>query len=392
MESLRELYKVGRGPSSSHTIGPERICERVKKEHNGDRYKVVLYGSLSMTGKGHLTDRVISDVLENVEVVFSSETIVDHPNTMDVYVYKENQEIALDRYYSVGGGSILKKGEKKLIKKNVYPHNSFDEIKAYCEENGLRLFDYVYLFEDEGIKEYLEKIWNVMKDAINIGLHTEGVLPGDLEVKRKARSLLYNQNLKSSNELRLVSAYAYAVSEVNASSGTVVTAPTCGASGVLPSVLYYLRDIYKFSDLKIIDALATAGIIGNVIKQNASISGAEAGCQAEVGTACSMAAGAHSELFENTIDNIEYAAEIALEHHLGLTCDPVKGYVQIPCIERNAVAAHRAINASELSFLLMGSRKISFDTVVQTMMETGKDINSSYRETSQGGLAKYYKK
>ena len=235
----------------------------------------------------------------------------------------------------------------------------------------------MYQFEDHTFKEFLDTVWQQMKKSIN-------------EVTRKARQLLYNQKRKASNELRLVSAYAYAVSEVNASSGTVVTAPTCGASGVLPSVLYYLRDIYKFSDAMILDALATAGLIGNIIKHNASISGAEAGCQAEIGSACAMAAAAYSELFDSSLENIEYAAEIALENHRGLTCDPVKGHVQIPCIERNAVAAHRAINASELASLLMGTRKISFDTVVNTMMETGKDMNEHYRETSIGGLAKHY--
>lgn len=392
MESLRELYKIGRGPSSSHTIGPERICKRVLNEYDADHYKVYLYGSLSLTGKGHLTDKVIEDILPNVEVIFGLDSSIEHPNTMDVEVFKGTKLLSRDRYYSIGGGSILKKGESRKEVNHVYPHKNFDEIKEYCIENNMRLYEYVYQFEDKKIKTFLEKIWNQMKESINLGLHTEGILPGELEVDRKARQLLYNQTQKSSNELRLVSAYAYAVSEVNASSGTVVTAPTCGASGVLPSVLYYLRDIYKFSDLKIIDALATAGIIGNVIKHNASISGAEAGCQAEVGTACSMAASAHSELFNNNLDNIEYAAEIALEHHLGLTCDPIKGYVQIPCIERNAVGAHRAINASELASLLMGSRKISFDTVVHTMMETGRDLNEHYRETSIGGLAKHYKK
>lgn len=392
MESIRQLYKIGRGPSSSHTIGPERICKRVKKEYNGDHYKVYLYGSLSLTGKGHLTDKVIEDILEDVEVIFGLDSTIEHPNTMDIEIYKDNVLLSRDRYFSIGGGSILKKGETQEKTNHIYPHKNFEEVKDYCITNNLRLYEYVYQFEDKDFKGFLEEIWNQMKDSINLGLHTEGVLPGDLEVDRKARQLLYNQNMKSSNELRLVSAYAYAVSEVNASSGTVVTAPTCGASGVLPSVLYYLRDIYKFSDLRILDALATAGLIGNIIKHNASISGAEAGCQAEVGTACSMAAAAHSELFNNSIDNIEYAAEIALEHHLGLTCDPINGYVQIPCIERNAVGAHRAINASELASLLMGSRKISFDTVVHTMMETGKDLNEHYRETSIGGLAKHYKK
>ncbi len=391
MESLRELYKIGRGPSSSHTIGPEKICHRVKREHNGDQYQVILYGSLALTGKGHQTDKIIEDVLGNVEIIYSSE-LVKHPNTMDILVYRNNELVVRERYFSVGGGSILREGDEIEGKKHIYPHKNFEEIKNYCLKHDLRLYEYVYQYEDENFKGYLSMVWETMKEAINLGLHSEGVLPGSLQITRKARQLLYNQNLKTSNELRLVSAYSYAVSEVNASSGTIVTAPTCGASGVLPSVLYYLRDIYKFSDLKILDALATAGLIGNVVKHNASISGAEAGCQAEVGTACSMAASAYSELFDCDLDTIEYAAEIGLEHHLGLTCDPVLGYVQIPCIERNAVAAHRAINASQLAFLLMGSRTISFDTVVKTMMETGKDLCDSYRETSKGGLAKNYQK
>ena len=390
MESIRELYKIGRGPSSSHTMGPEKICKIVKDTYKADCYKVILYGSLALTGKGHLTDQVIKEVLTDVEIIFSSEE-VPHPNTMDVIAFKNNVEIANERYFSIGGGSILKEGEKKEEKHHIYPHSHFSEIRTYCEKHDLRLYEYVYQFEDDDFKEYLLEIWNTMKHSINEGLHTEGVLPGSLQVERKARQLLYNQNNRTSNELRLVSAYAYAVSEMNSSGGLVVTAPTCGASGVLPAVLYYLRDVYKFSDIKVLDALATAGLIGNIVKHNASISGAEAGCQAEVGTACSMAASAYSELFNHSIDKIEYAAEIALEHHLGLTCDPVKGYVQVPCIERNAVAAHRAINASELAFLLMGSRKISFDMVVETMRQTGLDINEHYRETSKGGLAKLYK-
>lgn len=390
MESLRELYKIGRGPSSSHTMGPEKIAKRFKDEYPGHRYKVILYGSLSLTGKGHLTDEVLINTLGNCEVVFSSES-KEHPNTLDIFSYDENDnEIAHDRYYSVGGGSILRKGDSLSEKNIVYPHKNFEEIHEFCDKNNITLYEYVYMHEDDDIKEFLMCIWKQMKESINIGLHETDDLPGDLQVSRKAKSLLYNRNMRSSNELRLVSAYAYAVSEVNASGGLVVTAPTCGASGVLPAVLYYLKDIHKFTDMQIVDALATAGIIGNIVKRNASISGAEAGCQAEVGTACSMAAAAHSQLFYSDITKIEYAAEIALEHHLGLTCDPVKGFVQVPCIERNAVGAHRAINSSELSFLLMGSRKISFDMVVETMRQTGLDINENYRETSIGGLAKLY--
>ena len=390
MHSIRKLYRIGRGPSSSHTMGPERICKLFKTLHPAKRYKVILYGSLNLTGRGHLTDWIINNTLVDVDIEWSLDP-VEHPNTMDLYAYDDTDEIAYERYYSIGGGSIRRKGDEHIPGDDVYPHKNFKEIHQYCNEHNLKLHEYVYLFEDDNFKSFLGDVWEAMKHSINEGLHQEGVLPGELEVTRKARSLLYKQSSRTSTELRLVSAYAYAVSEVNASGGVVVTAPTCGASGVLPAVLYYLRDVQKFSDLAILDALATAGLIGNVVKHNASISGAEAGCQAEVGTACAMAAAAHSELFDNTIDKIEYAAEIALEHHLGLTCDPVKGFVQVPCIERNAVAAHRAINASELAFLLMGSRKISFDMVVETMRQTGIDLQEQYRETGEGGLAKHYK-
>ncbi len=392
MESLRELYKVGRGPSSSHTMGPERICQEILKNYSGDFYEVTLYGSLSFTGLGHLTDKIIKETLLNAEVFFSKELKLEHPNTMDIVIYKNNEVIGKERYYSIGGGSILRKGDEELPKKQVYPHKNFQEIRDYCVANNLTLYQYVYSFEDQGFKDYLRNIWQVMKDTINQGLHQEGLLPGLLEVKRKAKSLLYDQKNKVSIELRLLSAYAYATSEVNASGGKVVTAPTCGASGVLPSLLYFLKDIRKYSDERILDGLATAGIIGNIVKHNASISGAEAGCQAEIGTACAMAAAAYSELENGKMETIEYAAEIALEHHLGLTCDPISGYVQIPCIERNAVAAVRAMNAGELATLLIDTRLVSFDTVVEAMKETGKDLLDSYRETSIGGLAKFYKK
>ena len=391
MKSIKSLYNIGHGPSSSHTIGPERICQDVLKRHDGDSYKVILYGSLSLTGRGHLTDEIIKQVLKNVEIEFSNDLNIEHPNTMDVFVYKDNQVISKDRYYSVGGGTIQRKGDDLPQEAEIYPHKSFEEIRLYCEKEKITLFDYVYRFEGESIKPYLNKIWRIMQEAINIGLHTEGFLPGKLKVKRKAKTLLYSQKNKVSIELRLVSAYAYAISEVNASGGLIVTAPTCGASGVLPSVLYYLKDVYKYNDDHIINAIATAGIIGNLVKHNGSISGAEAGCQAEVGTACSMAAAAYAQLESGDLSVIEYAAEIALEHHLGLTCDPIAGYVQIPCIERNAVAAHRAINAGNLAELLITTSLISFDTIVDTMKETGTDLKDSYRETSQGGLAKKYK-
>lgn len=392
MDSIRNLYNIGHGPSSSHTIGPERICQEILKNYQGDAYQVTLYGSLSLTGKGHLTDKIIRDVLGNVEIIFSDDTKIEHPNTMDIVIFNNNEIIGKERYYSIGGGAILRQGDELKEKKHIYPHHSFQEIKDYCKANQLTLHEYVYRFEGEEIKQYLSEVWKVMEEAIDLGLHTEGFLPGELRVRRKAKSLLYNQKSKVSIELRLVSAYAYAVSEVNASGGVVVTAPTCGSSGILPSVLYYLKDIYKYNDKIILNALATAGIIGNLIKHNGSISGAEAGCQAEVGSACSMAAGAYAAIENGDLDVIEYAAEIALEHHLGLTCDPIMGFVQIPCIERNAVAAHRAINAGELAQLLISTSLISFDTIVATMKETGNDIPASYRETSIGGLAKKYKK
>jgi len=392
MDSIRNLYNIGHGPSSSHTMGPERICLEVAKKYEGDFYEVTLYGSLSFTGKGHMTEQIIKATLGHANVTFSHDLAIEHPNTMDIQIYKNSVLIGQERYYSVGGGTIRRKGDESLEKAMVYPHRTFQEIKEYCLANQLSLHDYVYRFEDSSIKDHLKAVWEVMKKAVDSGLHSEGFLPGELHVQRKAKSLLYNQKAKVSIELRLVSAYAYAVSEVNASGGLVVTAPTCGASGVLPSVLYYLKDNRKYNDDVILNALATAGIIGNLVKHNASISGAEAGCQAEIGTACSMAAAAYAAIENGDISVIEYAAEMALEHHLGLTCDPILGYVQIPCIERNAVAAHRAINAGELAQLLMSTSLISFDTIVATMKETGNDLLESYRETSVGGLAKKYKK
>jgi len=395
MESIKELYKVGRGPSSSHTMGPEKACNYMKLKYSGDRYKVTLYGSLSLTGLGHLTDKVIKEVLGEVEIIFSPDSINEHPNTMDIEVYKDDVLIRTDRFYSVGGGSIVRDGESKSTTRTVYPHNTFDQIKEYCKNENLTLSEYVYRFEDRNIKFYLRGIWDVMKSSIKRGLSKEGILPGELQVLRKGKELHHKiklLELKHGTGLKLAAAYAYAVSEENASGGIVVTAPTCGASGILPGVLQYLQDNHLFKDEKIIDGLATAGIIGNLVKHNASISGAEAGCQAEIGTACSMAAAANSELFKHNIDTIEYAAELALEHHLGLTCDPILGYVQIPCIERNAVAALRALNASELAVFLYDSRKISFDAVVETMLHTGRDLRPHYRETSEGGLAVYYNK
>ena len=398
MESLRQLYKIGHGPSSSHTMGPESACRYVLENYKDvSKVVVTLYGSLALTGKGHLTDYIIYKTFAKIqcEVKFNYYDPCKHPNTMKLEIYSKNNEL-IDTLtvYSVGGGSIEIEGkEVKSIKKDVYPFTCFDEIKKYCHDNNMALADVVYKYEDENIKQYLDEVFEVMRNSVKEGLAIEGELPGGLNVLRKANqiysSVTFNES-DSFKQLKFVSGYAFAVSEQNASGGLIVTAPTCGASGVLPAVIFYLNRQCNVSKEKLIDALAVAGLVGNVIKRNASISGAFAGCQAEVGSACSMAAAAVAFIHGQNIEEIEYAAEIALEHHLGLTCDPINGLVQIPCIERNAVAALRAIDAANLAKILNGTRKISFDTVVKTMVETGKDLHENYRETSIGGLAKNY--
>lgn len=397
MKSLTELYKIGRGPSSSHTMGPEKACKLfMERNPNAFSFKAVLYGSLAKTGRGHGTDVVIKNTFTKpVKVVFDFETQkLPHPNTMELFALDYDDNVVDSwRVFSVGGGAIDVEGMPSIEPDEVYPQNSFEQIKAYCEENEISIPEYVLRFEGEQIREYLSDIWDTMKASIKQGLKATGILPGGLNTERKAK-LLYLQNhideTPQTKENRLVCAYAFAVSEQNASGGIIVTAPTCGACGILPSVLKYEQELHRYLDEKIIDALCTAGIIGNIVKTNASISGAECGCQAECGTACSMAAAALAQLFDMDFDQIEYAAEVAMEHHLGLTCDPVDGLVQIPCIERNAVAAMRAINAVSLAGFLTSSRQISFDTVVATMYQTGKDLNVRYRETSSGGLAKSY--
>lgn len=391
MESIETLYKIGHGPSSSHTMGPEKACRDFLSRHQGESHRVILYGSLSDTGKGHLTDKIVQSFLPGCDVVFSDEK-QEHPNTMDIIAFKNQGEVGRERYISIGGGSIRRIGDEPNKEDHVYPHQTFSEIVHFCKKENMALHDYVFHFEKDTLRHHLKTCWEVMKKAIDSGLNREGYLPGVLKVRRKAKAIYNNHDTHVDSQLRLISAYAYAVGEVNASGGKVVTAPTCGASGVLPAVLYYLHDQEKYHEDAIIDAMATAGIIGNVVRANGSISGAEAGCQAEIGTACSMAAAAYAGLKTNDVDIIDYAAEIALEHHLGLTCDPVEGYVQIPCIERNAVGAHRAINAGELAQFLPGTQMISFDTVVDAMLDTGRDLHDAYRETSGGGLAKKFRK
>ena len=402
MQSLRELYKIGRGPSSSHTMGPERAVKSILEQFpSATNFKVTLYGSLALTGSGHGTDRIITETFapKSCEIVFDKHAPCSrHPNTMDIEIFQDGKLLDTKRVYSVGGGTIEFEGEENpatsVLNKQVYPLKTYTEISDYCAKHNIRIWQYVELCEGPEIWDYLSKIWECMKESIAIGLSTKGILPGGLDTQRRAQILFNQKHIDESaqtKENRLVCSYAFAVGEQNASGGVIVTAPTCGACGVVPSVLKYMQEKKGFSDEEIIHALATGGIIGNIIKTNASISGAECGCQAEIGSACSMASAALAELHEMGLSQIEYAAEVAMEHHLGLTCDPIGGLVQIPCIERNAVAAMRAINALSLANFLASSSKLRFDMVVKVMYETGKNLLSDYRETSSGGLAKYYK-
>ncbi len=396
MKSIRDIYKIGKGPSSSHTMGPAKAMSIYLCEHpEAESYRVVLFGSLADTGRGHGTDKAIDSLTDKaVEIIFNTEDRdLPHENTMDIYSVIGGEACHKMRVMSVGGGDIEIEGREDEGVSNVYPEQSFAEISTLCKGEGIRLSDYVVMREGQGIYNFLYDVWSVMKKSIQDGLTTSGILPGGLMVERKAQYLYNQRHIDESpvtRENRIVCSYAYAVSEQNADNGIIVTAPTCGACAVLPSVLKYMQEKHGFSDDQIIKALAVAGLIGTLTKTNASISGAECGCQAEIGTACSMASAALGELFEMGIDQIEYAAEIAFEHHLGLTCDPICGLVQIPCIERNAVAAMRAINAVSLANFLSGSRKISLDMVIETMYETGKDLSHHYRETAIGGLAKLY--
>ena len=400
MKSVRNIYKIGIGPSSSHTMGPVFAAKRFLERYpNADLARITLYGSLAKTGRGHGTDRAIIETLApmRTELSFCTDASfpLEHPNTLDLVALENGAEIGRMRVLSIGGGEIRIVGEREscAIQAECYAEESFAQIAALCKSRGIRLSDYVFEHEDADFRDFLHTVWETMTAAIREGLTHVGTLPGGLGVERKAQRLYNQRHIDESpqtRENRLVCAYAFAVSEQNADCGQIVTAPTCGACGVLPAVLRYMQDKNAFSDEAVIRALAVAGLIGNLVATNASISGAECGCQAEIGTACSMAAAALAELFEMGIDQIEYAAEIALEHHLGLTCDPVCGLVQIPCIERNAVAAMRAINALSLANFLSDSRKISFDLVVKTMYQTGQDLLHHYRETSEGGLAKLY--
>lgn len=393
MQTIEKIFKIGYGPSSSHTMGPLKAANVfLEKNPDAARYRVTLYGSLAATGKGHLTDMALKERIgeQNLELLWEPEIFLPfHPNGIKFEAIDQQNNV-LDQWttYSVGGGDIACEDSRQSCT-SIYSMTKMDDILHWCNENGRTLWEYVEICEGPAIWDYLVKIWKTMQDAIHRGVDNEGVLPGEIKLPRKASSYLVKAK-SSQGTLQnrsLVFAYALAVSEENAAGGLIVTAPTCGSCGTLPAVLYHMQERYGFSTQKIIRALATAGLIGNLIKENASISGAEVGCQGEVGAACSMASGAAAQLFGGTPYQIEYAAEMGLEHHLGLTCDPVAGLVQIPCIERNAFAAARALDSSAFAALSDGVHRVSFDKVVRVMKQTGKDLPSLYRETSLGGLA-----
>ena len=395
MKSIESVYKAGFGPSSSHTVGPYNAAKVFRKRYpDADRFKVILYGSLAMTGEGHGTGNAIRQIMPEAEISADKKTKdLPHPNTMDFSAYAGGKLLGKSRVMSIGGGSFVFEGEDSYNQDEVYPQKNFSEMLAVCRENDISLTEFIYRTDIKDLKKILAKRWAVMQKAVERGIRTEGILPGGLEVTRKAKLLFETVSHNESADItmdRLISAFSYAVCEENASEGLVVTAPTCGSCGVVPSIFYYMKHYKGFTDDEIIDALAVAGLLGNVIRTNASISGAECGCQAEIGSACAMAAGGLAALYGLNLNQIEYAAESAMEHMLGLTCDPVKGLVQIPCIERNAIAAMRAITSVNLSRFLYTTRKISFDTVVETMYRTGLDMNEKYRETAHGGLAVLY--
>ena len=399
MKSLKELYRIGIGPSSSHTMGPRNAAEQFLAKHpDAKSFEVTLYGSLAATGKGHMTDLAIIDTLQPhapLDLKWEPKIFLPfHPNGM-LFKSKDENGNVTDEWtvFSVGGGALAEEGSNSIASPDIYEMNKMSEILGWCERTGRSYWEYVQQCEESDIWDYLNEVWKTMRAAVERGLDQEGVLPGPLNLRRKASTYYikakgFKDNLRSRG---LVFSYALAVSEENASGGKIVTAPTCGSCGVVPAVLYHLQESRDFSQMRMLRALATAGLVGNIVKHNATISGAEGGCQAEVGVACSMAAAAASQLFGGSPAQIEYACEMGLEHHLGMTCDPVCGLVQIPCIERNAYAAARALDSNIYSAFTDGTHRVSFDKVVEVMKQTGHDLPSLYKETSTGGLAKDYK-
>lgn len=398
MKSIKEIYKIGYGPSSSHTMGPSRAAAMFKaKNPSADKYRANLYGSLALTGIGHGTDiaiRKVFDETDNVDIIWRTEEKLSlHPNGMLFEALIDDTIVDKWEVYSIGGGDLWDTNGTFEVDE-VYPNVKMLDVLSWCNKEGNTFVEYVTMHEGEEIFKYLEEVWETMKNAIHNGMNNEGALPGKLKLARKASSYAIKANESSSftKSVGTLFAAALAVSEENAGGGIVVTAPTCGSCGVLPAVLYFLKEFHNVPDNRIIRGLATAGLIGNIVKTNGSISGAEVGCQGEIGTACSMAAGAVAQILGGTPNQIEYAAEMAFEHNLGLTCDPVGGYVQIPCIERNAFGAQKARECASFALLSDGIHMISFDDVVETMMQTGKDMGVNYRETSLGGLASIWDK
>ena len=396
MKSLKELYRIGHGPSSSHAMGPGIAAHYFKTRYpHALAFHITLYASFAYTGKGHLTDTIIQQTLAPTPTTFTfdKQTKTRHPNTFDILVQLPDEAFTR-RVESIGGGAIKIYDEGLSDPATMYPHTSFKAIEAYCDAHHLTLLQYIEQIEGPSLYPFLKTIWDQMQKTILNGIQTVGVLPGRLQVPRKAKTLydaVMMDNTPEVHQNRLIAAYAFAVNEENAAGGVVVTSPTCGAAGTMPALLKYVADRDDVPEQIMLEALAIGGLFGNLIKHNASISGAEAGCQAEVGSACSMAAAAYAYVMKMNRKQIEYAAEVAMEHHLGLTCDPIEGYVQIPCIERNAMAALRAMDAAQLASVIADSRKISFDVVVETMYQTGKDLHRKYRETSKGGLAIKYR-
>lgn len=400
METIKKIYKTGNGPSSSHTMGPKKAAEQYAQRHpETTRFRVTLHGSLAATGVGHLTDQAIIKALKpaDTEIIWKPKDFKEfHPNALTFETLNADNH-AEDAWvvYSTGGGEITDRTDKIVsITENIYPLSKFNHILEWCEKEGKALWEYVADHEEEDIWEYLSEIWQTMIQSVKNGLKNEGVLPGPIKLSRKASSYYVRaSSFKGSLKRRsLVFAYALAASEENAAGGRIVTSPTCGSCGTLPAVLYHLYSTHNFTEQRILRALATAALVGNIVKTNASISGAEVGCQGEIGTAAAMAAAAAVQLFGGTPAQIEYGAEMALEHHLGLTCDPVAGLVQIPCIERNAFAAARALDANMYALLSDGKHRVSFDKTVDAMNQTGHDLPALYKETSTGGLAYFFKK
>lgn len=395
LEALSELYRIGHGPSSSHTMGPYAASERfLTRNPNAARFEVTLYGSLSATGKGHFTDKAIADVLgaARTTVIWSEEEKAFHPNGLELRAYDAaGKEVDKWLCYSVGGGALAEEGGGSSVPK-VYAEDTMEKIIAWCDAHQKPIWGLFDAVEGEAGWRYLKKVRETMNAAIVSGLKHEGVLPGGLNLARRAQDIYRKSRHFSSDARRtaLLSAYALAVNEENAALGIIVTAPTCGSCGTLPAILRYFEVTHHITEDEMLAALAVAGFVGNVAKQNGSISGAEAGCQAEVGVAAAMAAAAASYLLGGTPRQCQYAAAMALEHFLGLTCDPVNGLVQIPCIERNAIAANRAMTAAELSLLGDGTRVFNYDKIVSVMLETGHDMPAIYRETSKGGLSKHF--